>query len=124
MYAQKLLEDTFNTKVKIKKITEKKNKEFHKAAYKELIWKLLLMFFGDDLYGRSNTLGLKRVMSKLTPDPWAGINKYKSRMSELNSYLLYCLWEAGMKKSGANTKPVSLLDEELRDRLCDNLNVY
>lgn len=124
LYARKLLEDTFDTKVKIKKMTAKENKEFQQAAYKETIWKLLLMFFGDDPYGCKNTLGLKRVMSKLTPDPWTGIDKYKSRMSELNSYLPYYLWEAGMKKSGAATKPTSLLDEELWDRLCDNLNVH
>jgi len=94
-------------------MTEKKNKEFHKAAYKETIWKLSLMFFGDDPYGRNNTLGLKRVMSKLTPNPRTGINKYKSRMLERNLYLPYCLWEAGMKMNGAKTKPTSLLDKEL-----------
>ena len=69
LYARKLLEDTFDTKAKIEAMTANKSKEFHKAAYKEAIWKVSLMFFGDDPYGRNNSLGLKRVMSKLTPDP-------------------------------------------------------
>ena len=124
LYARKLLEDTFDTKAKIEAMTANESKEFHEASYKEAIWKLSLMFFGDDPYGRNNSLGLKRVMSKLTPDPRTGIEKYKSRMSELNSYLPYCLWEAGMKKNGVTAKPRSLADEELRDRLCDNLNVH
>ena len=47
----------------------KENKEFHEAAYKETIWKLSLVFFGDNPYGCNNSLGLKQVMSKLTPDP-------------------------------------------------------
>ena len=63
-------------------------------------------------------------MSKLTPDPRSGVYKYKSRMSELNLYLPYCLWEAGMKKHGVGSKPKSLTDNKLRDRLCDNLNVH
>ena len=99
-------------------------KAFHKAAYKEAIWKLSLMFFGDDPFGQNNSLGLKRLMSKLTPNPCTGINKYKSMMSELNSYLPYCLWEAGVKKNGTETKPKSLSKAELRDWLCDNLNVH
>ena len=125
LYARKLLEDTYDTKAKIAAMTSTdSSKEFHEAAYKEAIWKLSLMFFGDDPYGRNNSLGLKRVMAKLTPDPRTGVDKYKSRMSELNSYLPYCLWEAGMKKMGPATKPRSLSEDELRDRLCDNLNVH
>ena len=70
LYARKLLEDTYNTKAKIAAMTSTdSSKEFHEAAYKEAIWKLSLMFFGDDPYGRNNSLGLKQVMAKLTPDP-------------------------------------------------------
>ena len=45
-------------------------------------------------------------------------------MSELNSYLPYCLWEAGWKKHGVESKPESLTDDKLRYRLCDNSNVH
>ena len=82
------------------------------------------MFFGDNPFGQNNSLGLKRVMSKLTPDPRTGVDKYKSHILELNSYLPYCLWEAGMKKNGAKLKPKSLSEDELSDQLCDNLNVH
>ena len=51
LYARKLLEDTFDTKAKIEAMTANESKEFHEAAYKETIWKLSLMFFGDDPYG-------------------------------------------------------------------------
>ena len=90
-------------------------KEFYEAAYKEAIWKLSLMFFGDNPFGQNNSLGLKRVMSKLTPDPRTGVDKYKSCMSKLNSYLPYCLWEAGMKKNGVEAKPKSLSKGKLGD---------
>ena len=53
-------------------------------------------------------------MSKLMPDPRTGVNKYKLRMSKLSSYLPYCLWEAGMKKKGVDTKPESFAEIYLK----------
>ena len=122
LFAREFLETMFDTKSKIEGMTNKK--AFHEAAYKETIWKLSLLFFGDDPFGQNNSLGLKQVMSKLTPELRSGIDKYKSRMSELNLYLPYCLWEASMKKHGVESKPKRVTDDKLRDRLCDNLNVH
>ena len=93
------------------------------ACYKEAIWKLSILFFGDNPYGRNNSLGLKRLMSKLTPDPRMGMDKYKRCMAELNSYLPFTLCEAAYKKSNKE-QPSMLREDELRDKLCDNLNIH
>ena len=119
--ARAILEATFNTANKVRTMTDKK--EFHMACYKEAIWKLSILFFGDDPYGRNNSLGLKRLMSKLTPDPRMGMDKYKRRMAELNSYLPFTLCEAAYKKSNKE-QPSMLREDELRDKLCDNLNIH
>ena len=90
-------------------------KEFHMACYKEAIWKLSILFFGDDPYIRNNLLGLKRLMSKLTPDPKMGMDKYKRWMAELNSYLPYTLCKAAYKKS-QKEKPSMLCEDELLEK--------
>ena len=95
--AQAILEPTFNTANKVCTMTDKK--EFHMACYKEAMWKLSILFFGNDPYGRNSSLGLKRLMSKLTPDPRMGMDKYKRQMAELDSYLPFTLCKAAYKKS-------------------------
>lgn len=96
---------------------------FKEHACKECIWRLKLLFFGDDCYGRNASLNLKRTMRKLTPDPCRGTARYKKRMVQFQSYLPYTTCEGLMKKRGV-WQPLQLSNDKLQDKLGDNLTRY
>ena len=100
----------------------KANKErFLKLCYKEAIFWLQTLFFGEDAFSQNASHQLKQVISTLQPEPSKGIEKYRQQVTELQSYVPYTLWEQGMKLKGAE-KPEPLSMEELRGRLGNNIN--
>ena len=98
--------------------TKASKEEFLKLCFKESIFRLQTLFFGEDAFGRNVSHQLKQVIATLRPKPSKGIEKYRRRITELQSYVPYTLWEQGMKLRDAE-HPEPLSTDKLRDRLGD-----
>ena len=81
--------------------------DFQMFCYKECMWRLQVLFFGNDCYGKNSSKHLKRLMGRIKSEPKYGAKAYRKRMTELQSYIPYTTWEVGLKQGEWEPKPLT-----------------
>ena len=113
-FVQSKLKETYTDQAKLTAAlsgTKATKEAFLKLCYKEAVFRLQTLFFGEDAFGRNVSHQLKQVIATLRPEPSKGIEKYHRCITELQSYVPYTLWELGMKlKNAENPEPLSTED--------------
>ena len=73
--------------------------DYRALVLREIFWRLCMRIFGRDKYGRQAYNHAKRhIASMKIFMKKGGIKEYDTRFKELDSYLPYCPWQAGLKQ--------------------------